>query len=285
MVLCASAIESVRLLLNSACDKHPNGVGNSSGLLGRYFMDQSPSLVFGSVPGSAGWECDDSVPQDPYYAPAGGFYIPRFLNLDRLTRPEFSGGFAFQGVVGRGYVPEGHPSLFGMMGFGEVLPQRDNCITLCRSRKDTWGVPAARIRCVLGDKEKVMLQEQVRCSKEMVTQCGFKIDFAGSGLGLDNPREAMPEADPLSRWLFRRSFKKSMAVGAAIHECGGARMGENPGTSVLNPWNQCWDAKNLFVTDASCFVSNGTVGPALTIMALTSRACDYIAREYAGNNL
>ncbi|MBV9199361.1 MAG: GMC family oxidoreductase, partial [Alphaproteobacteria bacterium] len=73
--------------------------------------------------------------------------------------------------------------------------------------------------------------------------------------------------------------KNSLAMGAAIHESGGARMGNDPSISVLNPFNQCWDAKNVFVTDGSCFVSTGSVGPTLTIMALTARACDYIARE------
>jgi choline dehydrogenase-like flavoprotein len=85
--------------------------------------------------------------------------------------------------------------------------------------------------------------------------------------------------------MFRASFKKSMAVGAAIHECGGARMGADPAESVLNRYNQSWDVKNLFVTDASSFPSSGTVGPALTIMAVTVRACEYIAKEYKANGL
>jgi choline dehydrogenase-like flavoprotein len=285
VVLCASAIESVRLMLNSACAKHPEGVGNSSGQLGRYFMDQTPSLIFGSVPNSTGWECDDSVPQDPYYPPAGGIYIPRFQNLDHVTHPNIPRGFAYQGVIGRGFVPEDHPSLFGLMGFGEILARRDNCITLDRRMKDAWGIPVAHIRCALSENEKELMREQVRCSKEMVAMCGYKVDFAGSALGLDNPDEAMKEADWLNRWLFRKSFKKSLAMGSAIHECGGARMGDDPATSVLNPYNQCWDAKNLFVADASSFVSNGNAGPTLTIMALTARACDYVAREYSHGNL
>jgi len=285
VVLCASAIESVRLLLNSACARHPEGVGNSSGLLGRYFMDQAPSMVFGSVPGSTGWECDETVPQDPFYPPSGGFYIPRFVNLDRVTHPDFVRGFAYQGAIGRGYVPEGHEALFGMMGFGETLARRENSITLSRWRKDAWGVPAAHIQCSLATNDIRLMQEQLRCAKEMVTLCGYKIHFAGNALGLENAREAMREAPWLERWFFRLSFKRSMAMGAAIHECGGARMGNDPATSVLNPYNQCWDAKNLFVTDASCYVSNGTVGPALSIMALTARACDYIAREYARGSL
>ncbi len=76
-----------------------------------------------------------------------------------------------------------------------------------------------------------------------------------------------------------------MAIGAAIHESGGVRMGTSPENSVLNAYNQCWDAPNLFVTDGACFVTNGTVGPTLTIMALTARACEYIAAEYANGRI
>ena len=80
--------------------------------------------------------------------------------------------------------------------------------------------------------------------------------------------------------MFRMAYKRTVGLGAAIHECGGARMGDDPATSVLNAYNQVWDAKNVFVTDSSCFASNGTCGPTLTTMALTVRACEYIAKEY-----
>jgi choline dehydrogenase-like flavoprotein len=137
----------------------------------------------------------------------------------------------------------------------------------------------------LANNEHELLREEMRSIIEMVEACGYKIAFAGSALGLENEREAFSEAGWLSRLLFRKSFKKNMAVGASIHECGGARMGADPTKSVLNSYNQSWDVKNLFVTDGSCFASSGTVGPALTIMALTVRACEYIAREYKANAL
>jgi choline dehydrogenase-like flavoprotein len=285
MVLCASTIESVRLLLNSASPKHPNGLGNSSGLLGSYFMDQCPSLMVGSVPGTKGWELDDSAPPDPFYAPAGGIYIPRFQNLDRVTNPEFLRGFAFQGAIGRGYVADGSPAMFGIMGFGETLPYHDNRISLDPTRKDAWGIPVPHLKCSLTTNEHALLREQMRSVREMVKCCGYKVDFTGSTFGLEDAKGAFPEADWFSRFMFRQSFKKSMAVGAAIHECGGARMGVDPAKSVLNSFNQSWDAKNLFVTDGSCFTSSGTVGPALTIMAITARACEYIAREYKASRL
>ena len=284
VILCASAIESVRLLLNSACTKYPSGLGNSSGLLGRYFMDQCPSQIYGSVPNSKGWELDESAPPDPFYSPAGGVYLARYQNLDS-TRAKFVRGFGVQGVVGRSYVPDGHPSVYGLIGFGEMLPYFENRITLDRRRKDTWGIPAAHIECSMGENEIQLLREQTRSIREMVEACGYKVSFSGSPLGLDNEKEVFQEANWLSRLIFRKAFRKSMAVGAAVHECGGARMGNDPTQSVVNQFNQLWDIKNLFVTDASCFVTSGTVGPALTIMALTVRACDYIANEYKSGDL
>jgi len=279
VVLCASTIESVRLLLNSASPRHPDGLANSSGLLGRYFMDQCPSQIYGSIPGSHGWELDDSAPPDPFYAPSGGVYIPRFENLDTVTKPKFLRGFAVQGAIGRGRVAEGSPAIFGLMGFGEALPNFDNCVSLNRKRKDAWGIPVPHIVCTMRQNEHELLREQTRSIREMVETCGYKIVFSGSALGLENEDEAFRDADWLSRFMFRKSFKKSMAMGAAIHECGGARMGSDPAKSVVNAYNQCWDVKNLFVTDGSSFPSSGTVGPALTIMALTARACEFIARE------
>jgi choline dehydrogenase-like flavoprotein len=285
VVLCASTIESIRLMLNSATPKHPKGLGNSSGLLGRYFMDQCPSQIYGTIPGHTGWEHDDSAPADPFYSPAGGVYIPRFQNLDNVTNPKFKRGFAYQGAIGRGFVPEGNPTIFGIMGFGETLPYYENFVSLDSWRKDAWGIPAPRIRCALTENEHELLHEQVRSIEEMVKACGYKIIFSGSALGLENEKDVFPDADWLSRFMFRKSFKKSLAVGSAIHECGGIRMGSDPAQSVLNANNQCWDVKNLFVTDGSCFPSSGTVGPALTIMALTARACDYIAQEHKNGGL
>jgi choline dehydrogenase-like flavoprotein len=285
VVLCASAIESIRLLLNSASPEHPNGLANSSGLLGRYFMDQCPSQIYGSVPGAKGWEVDDSAPPDPFYGPSGGVYIPRFENVDSTRNPKFKRGFAFQGAIGRTCVPDDSPTVFGIMGFGEMLPYYENCVTLNARRKDAWGIPIPHIKCSFRENERELLQEEMGSIIEMVKACGYKITFAGSALGLVNEKEAFADASWLSRLLFRKTFKQNMAVGASVHECGGARMGDDPSKSVLNSYNQSWDVKNLFITDASCFASSGTVGPALTIMALTVRACEYIAKEYKAGKL
>jgi len=183
-------------------------------------------------------------------------------------------------MAGRGYVPEGHPALFGFMGQGEMLPYFENRVTVNRGKTDAWGIPVAHIELSMHENEHKMLRAELDAIKEMVKAAGWSIDFAASLLGLDDPDKVLPNGTWFERFMFRRSFRKSMALGAAIHECGGARMGNDPAKSVLNAHNQCWDASNVFVTDSSCFVSNGTCGPTLTTMALTVRACEYIAKEY-----
>jgi choline dehydrogenase-like flavoprotein len=284
IVLCASTIESVRLLLNSGSARHPDGLGNSSGLLGRFFMDQPPSLTFGSIPGVQGFERDESAPFDPVYPPAGGVYIPRFHNLDGQRKPGFARGVAFQGAMGRFPLPDDHAAAFALMGYGEMLPRYDNAVTVDPRRTDAWGVPIPHIRCAPDENERRLMREQVRLVKEMASAAGYQLSFTGSPLGLDS-RKVLPDANRLSRLAFRLGFKRTVAMGAAIHECGGARMGTDPATSVLNEFNQSWDVPNLFVTDASAFASNGLVGPTLTIMALTARACEHIAGRYANGGL
>lgn len=276
VVLCASTIESVRLLLNSRSSAHPDGLGNSSGLLGCYFMDQTPSLLFGTDPNHVGSEETDVAPPDPYYPPIGGLYMPRFDNLTSRGDTAFARGWAVQGTIGRMPVPDGQPGVVGLMAFGEMLANRDNRITTHSHRKDAWGIPIPVVHLEISDNERAMMRAQVRGLREMSEASGYQINFVGSALGLDS-KKIWPDADPFSRAVFRAGFKKSLSMGAAIHECGGARMGSDPTTSVLNKFNQSWDVPNLFVTDSSCYVTNGGVGPTLTIMALTARACQYIA--------
>jgi choline dehydrogenase-like flavoprotein len=279
VVLCASTIESVRLLLNSACSKYPDGVGNSSGVLGRYFMDQCPALLFGTVPGTDSGELvDGTSPEDNH----GGIYIPKFVNIGDDGPRDFARGFNVQGMAGRIFVPEGHPALFGITGQGEMLPYHDNTVTLNRGKKDAWGIPVAHVDVTMRENEHKLLQCEVDSLREMVNEAGWNIDFLVSLLGIEAPNGLMPNASWFERFMFRKSYRKSMAIGASIHECGGARMGSDPAKSVLNAYNQCWDVPNLFVTDSSCFVTNGTCGPTLTTMALTTRACEYIAKEYQG---
>jgi choline dehydrogenase-like flavoprotein len=280
VVLSASPIETVRLMLNSASGRHGRGLGNSSGLLGRYFMDQVPSLIMGSVPGRAGWEADTTVEPDPFYGTSGGVYVPRYENLAARSNKRFARGFAYQGTIGRAVTARDRPARFAFVGYGEMLPRADNSVTLHPVRKDAWGMPIPHITCRMSDNERALLHEQMRSIREMVEAAGLQVEFSGSALKLEESGAgAFPDADPVSRWVFRKNFKASMAMGAAIHECGGARMGADPSTSVVNPNNQCWDAPNVFVTDASCFASGGCAGTTLTIMALSIRAAEYIAKR------
>jgi choline dehydrogenase-like flavoprotein len=285
VVLCASAIESTRLMLNSACHRHPNGLGNSNGLLGRYFMDQTISLAFCSVPQFPGYAKADTLPPaDPFYPPTGGILIPRYENMEAEPERDYLRGISFQGAGGRFPVPDASPTSFGLGGVGEMLPDYANRISLNSKRADKWGVPIAHIRCQLGDNDRILISRHVKALREMTRQAGYQINFIGSVLGLDS-KTVWPDYSPLQRFIFRRVIGMSLTMGAAIHECGGARMGSDPGMSVVNGVNQAWDVPNLFVTDGASFVSNSTVGPALTIMALSARTAAFIADAHAGGEL
>lgn len=276
VLLCASTIESIRLLLNSPGEKHPQGLGNSSGLVGRYFMDQMLTLGFGTVPGFKGGELvDGTSPADNH----GGIYVPRFRQLKNPGELGYAGGFNLQGIVGRPMLPPHMDSVFGLTGHGEILPQADNQVRLA-ARRDRLGVPIPSVHIRLRDNDLRLLRDQVATQKAAMRAAGLRTDFLISPLGIDSDGPFMPNARWYERLMFRLAYKRSVAVGGAIHECGGARMGADPRTSVLNPMNQVWDAPNVFVTDSSCFVTNGTCGPTLTTMALTVRACEHIASEY-----
>ena len=131
---------------------------------------------------------------------------------------------------------------FWMGAFGEMLPRYENRVSINKDRKDAWGIPVAHIECAYSDNEREMAKDQLETMKEMVTAAGWEIQYANPGLS---------------------------KPGLCIHEVGTARMGADPKTSVLNKFNQSWDVKNLFITDGSCFVSQGCQNPTLTMMALT----------------
>jgi choline dehydrogenase-like flavoprotein len=282
VVLCASPVESIRLLLNSASERAPNGLGNSSGTLGRYFMDQLPCIAAGTFPKAKGWSRADPAPADPFYGPTGGIFIPRFVGPNGAAGSDFD----FQGTIGRYEVPEGADAKMSFFGFGLMLPSDDNKVTLDRIRKDAWGIPVAHIDCRMGKADEATLRRQLDAITEIVNSVGGSLDYIGSPLGLrEMGRGAYPDADPISRFIFRRMFSRTMVMGAAIHESGGARMGSSPKDSVLNGFNQSWDVPNLFVTDASAFAGSGVSGTTLTIMALTVRACRYLAEQMRSGGL
>jgi choline dehydrogenase-like flavoprotein len=253
--LCASTIESVRLLLNSKSTRFPDGLANSSGMLGRYVMDHHyGSGASGTVRGFTDKRMIGRRPN--------GIYIARFRNM-KSQHPDFLRGYGMQGGSGRsgwgrGSNMPGHGAAFkqsliddlgpwslSASGWGETLPNQDNRVTLDPDVKDKWGIPAARVEVRWRDNERAM-------DKDMMTAMGEMLDAAGcteiKQHGSDNP------------------------PGHCIHEMGGARMSKTANDGVVNRWNQAWDVKNLFLTDGSCMASCACQNPSITYMALTARA-------------
>ncbi|GLQ53228.1 oxidoreductase [Devosia nitrariae] len=282
VILCASPVESVRLMLNSASPRHPQGLGNSSGTLGRYFVDQLPCVVTGTYSKAKGWTTADNAPADPFYGPSGGIYVPRFIATDGNTA---ASDFAFQGSIGRYSTPDDANARFSFFGYGAMDADPENRISLDPRRRDAWGIPVPHIRCKIGGHDRQTLKNQIEAIVETIENAGGQIEYVGSPLGLEEKgRGAYPDADPISRLIFRWMFSRTMVMGAAIHEAGGARMGGDAQTSVLNKWNQSWDLPNLLVTDASAFAGSGVSGTTLTIMAMTVRACRHLAAELRGGD-
>ncbi len=270
IVVCASALESTRLLLLSKSRFHPAGLGNSSGVLGRYLMDHTIGVGAGGwLPALAGrpTEWDDGR--------VNGLYIPRYRNL-KTRHPNYIRGWGHQGGGARGMFPNHarngvdfgsalkqrvrnhwvYP--IGLGCWGEMLARWDNYVEIDPNVKDAWGIPALHIVCSHGDNELKMAEDMVESSLEMLHKAGAEITYVN---------------------------RKPRLPGACIHEMGTCRMGADPKKSVLNKWNQSWDCKNLFVTDASCFTSSACANPTLTAMAITARAAGYIVDQFRQGNL
>jgi len=265
--LCASALESTRILLNSATSEFPDGLANSSGELGHNLMDH---IMGGGADGRIpGYEDKKVVGHRP-----NGIYVPRFRNV-KTKQGTFLRGYGYQGGAGREGWQRGMsspgigadfkrslrqpgPWRFSFYGFGECLPNRDNYIEIDKEKNDAWGVPALKIHCAFGDNEKALLQDMAIQGAEMLAAAGAK------------------DIQP---------FMEDNAPGLTIHEMGTARMGRDPKTSVLNEHNQAHDVKNLFVTDGACMTSSSCVNPSLTYMALTARACDFAVSQMKRSEL
>lgn len=248
VVLCASTIESVRILQNSACSRHPAGVGGSSGVLGHYLSDHVVSTLVGNVPAG---EIEVGLNEDGFDFGNVGVYIPSFCENESRN---FPGGYGIQISIGRGR------SRWSMTAFGEMRPRYENHISLDSTVKDAWGIPVVRIGCSYSQADLNMIAHMRQTLSEIA---------AAGGLHTDR--------------ILNRFLHSGLAYrpGVAIHETGGARMGDKPDNSVVNSYCQCWDADNVFVTDGACFVHSGFQNPTLTIMALTVRACRFILDDYA----
>jgi choline dehydrogenase-like flavoprotein len=275
VVLCASAIESVRILLNSGQEGNPNGLGGSSGLLGRFLMDHCMVTVAGTVP--ADW-VRRSGPEpigsndDPYDLAANYIYLPGFKNITEPS-PEFVGSYGILGQVGRA-------NAYHFIGLGEMLPRFENRVTLSTKVRDAWGIPAAYIECAHSENEHALLADMTRTMQDLAVAGGLPVQelIRRRGGGI---RDALYRRLRHKVWTSYGAFHP----GAAIHELGGARMGDDPRNSVLDRFNRCWDVPNVFVTDGACFVSSGHQSTTLTIMALTVRACESIVSQFRKGDL
>jgi len=267
VVLCASTLESVRILLNSAGTKHPRGVGGSSGLLGHYVCDHvsfgmGGPLAEDYLAAQAGYE---SPARDPYDFGVYSMYLPSFCGTWGAS-PDFTGGYGLQVGCMRSY--------WWSLAFGEMLPRFENRVVLS-TKRDAWGIPAADIDVRHGENEARMARH-ISNSMDAICQ---EVRLSPQLGGHKAPRA-------YQRWIISLLKKRLFAPsglfwpGASIHETGGARMGKDPRTSVVNEHCQVWDAPNVFVTDGACFVSSGYQNHTLTIMAITARACDYIVRDF-----
>jgi choline dehydrogenase-like flavoprotein len=258
--LCASALESARILLNSATSRYPDGLANSSGQIGRNIMDH---IKWGGASGTVdGWSDRQTIGQRP-----NGIYVPRFRNVT-VRHPDFIRGYGFQGGAGRaGWEASARAPGIGLAfkerltrpgnwtmsfgGFGEMLPNPNNRATLHPTLVDAWGIPTLHIECAWGNNELAIHRDMNVTAAELLEAAGAK-DIRPDARGPSTP-------------------------GNTNHEMGTARMGRDPTTSVLNGWNQTWDVPNVFVTDGACMASSGNQNPSLTYMALTARACHYAA--------
>lgn len=265
----AGSINSTAILLNSARDSVPNGLGNSSGELGHNLMDH---FIY------AGAEGELDGYEDRYYKgrSPGSIHIPRFRNINKFTEhSDFIRGYAFHGFGARkGWkdldLKKGagvdfkekllKPGRWKMRinGMGETLPYHDNRISLHKDKKDKYGMPIIDLQFSFGSNEKRMREDVKMSAEEMLDVCGFK------------------EV---------KAFDYGLPGGQAIHEMGTARMGRDPKTSVLNKYNQLHDVPNVFVTDGACMTSSGTQNPSITYMALTARACHYAVEQLKKNKL
>ncbi|HXF94979.1 MAG TPA: GMC family oxidoreductase [Gemmatimonadales bacterium] len=267
--LCASALNSTWILMRSATDVWPGGLGSSSGELGHNLMDHHFRV------GASGTLEEPDLERKYYYGRRPtGFYIPRYRNLFG-DRRDYLRGFGYQGGASRQGWSRAVAELgvggafkdraaqpgawtIGATAFGEMLPNHANRVWIDQSRTDKWGLPVLAIDCAIGENERRMRRDMANDMAEMLEACGVK-DV--------------------------RTYDAEYYPGMGIHEMGTARMGRDPRTSVLNAYNQVWDAPNVFVTDGACMTSASCVNPSLTYMALTARAANFAVEELKRRNL
>jgi choline dehydrogenase-like flavoprotein len=261
VILCAQTQESTRILFNSATREHSNGLANSSGVLGHYLTAHVRSGGGNGELPALGAKPTLGGPTKPV-----GIYVARFRNLKgQAPEKKFLRGFGYEGGSNVDFnwdapgFGEAYKKLlreprvdFDLTGFGEVLPRWENHVEIDPEVKDIYGIPVLKIYMQDSENERAMIKDMGESAGEMLEAAGAK-----------NIRTYAHPSAP--RW--------------ALHEAGTARMGSDEKKSVLNAFQQTHDVKNLFVMDASGFVSNPCQNPTLTIMSLCVRSCDHLLNE------
>ncbi|MCB0672133.1 MAG: GMC family oxidoreductase, partial [Saprospiraceae bacterium] len=292
IILAASACESARLLLNSKSSRHPNGLANSSNVVGKYLHDSTGASRMGLLP--------DLLDRQRYNEDGVGgmhVYTPWWLDNKKLDFPrgyhiEYWGGMGMPGY-GFGFGLEGlnglvpgangqshraggygtdfkadlrrfYGATFGMSGRGECIAREDNYCEIDPDTVDKYGIPVLRFHYTWSDHERNQAKHMQDTFEEIITQAG--------GILLGN--KPGPESD-----------YGLAAPGRIIHEVGTVRMGNDPRTSAVNAYNQAHDVSNLFVMDGGPFVSQADKNPTWTIMALAIRASEYLMSEMKKQNL
>jgi choline dehydrogenase-like flavoprotein len=274
VVMGASCMDSTRILLNSRSKAHANGIGNGSDVIGRYLCEQIRFHVRGVLP-----DLYDTPSRNDLGISGAHIYLPRFNHRPEHKR-DYLRGFGMQfwntgcSSTGASHVARGlpgfgvslkkaikrrYPAWFEIHPYGEVLPQKDNRITVDESRTDRYGVPLMKIDYRTGENERKMAEHMYDTVDAMLH--AVKAEDVQSTRG----------------WLD--------VNGSAIHEHGTCRMGDDPRRSALNAFNQMHEVKNLFVVDGSSFTTASEKNPTLTILAVAWRATDYLAGEIKKGDL
>lgn len=281
VVLAASACETARLLLNSESSLFPDGLANSSGMVGRYLTDSTGTDVAGFIP-----RLMDNVPHNEDGVGGGHIYMPWWLDNRDLDFPrgyhiEVWGG---RGMPGYGFMggiqryPNGggygqqlkddyrryYGAVVGFSGRGEMIPNVDSYCEIDPDTVDQWGIPVLRFHFKWTDREHLQVKHMQETFRELITAMG------------GTPFGSMPTAE---------NGYGILPGGRIIHEIGVTRMGDGPRTSVVNRYCQTHDVKNLFVADGGPFVSQADKNPTWTLMALAMRTSEYIAEERNKGNL
>ena len=283
VVLAASACESARIMLNSKSSLFPNGVGNSSGLVGKYLMDTVGAGIGGQIPA-----LENLPPHNQDGASGMHMYVPWWQYKEQLTGKlgfargyhiEFGGGREMpgpgifggldiytKGAYGKRLKEEArryYGSFMYFSGRGEMIPNEDSYCEIDPNVVDQWGIPVLRFHWKWSDHETKQAAHMVKTFADVVVAMGGTVQGTVPTDGA-----------------------KAIANGGEIiHEVGTCRMGTDPKTSVLNAYCQSWDVKNLFVTDGSVFTSNADKNPTLSILALAWRTCDHILAEMQRGNI